>query len=51
MREREEPDLDQVRDAMRDHDERLREEHAGDESAGDRDESREDEDDDHEAGA
>jgi hypothetical protein len=26
MSEREEPDLDQVRDAMRDHDERLREE-------------------------
>jgi hypothetical protein len=42
MSEREEPDLDQVRDAMRDHDERLREEHAddeapdqGDEGAGD----------------
>jgi hypothetical protein len=27
MSERDEPDLDQVRDAMRDHDERLREEH------------------------
>jgi hypothetical protein len=55
MRERDEPDLDQVRDAMRDHDERLREEDAGDErpreEAGQRDGGGEDEDDDHEGGA
>jgi hypothetical protein len=29
MPEREQPDLDQVRDALRSHDERLREEHGG----------------------
>ena len=49
MLEREQPDLDEVREAMRDHDERLREEHTGDEPAGDEtaeehDEAREEDD-------
>jgi hypothetical protein len=48
MSEREEPDLDQVREAMRDHDERLREEAAdegGHEPVEDEDEDDRDEDD------